>query len=343
MSKAEKLTLFETRGSARECGEQYGREYRLLIEGFYTQELKILKLLRPNEKKYWATIKEFAPHSAAFISGMSERTSLSVYDLTLLALHEEATHADLDSSGHCSAIAVSGARTKNGGSLIAQNWDWQTNMFVWPSILRRKITGTLATLTYNYPGLPSCCGINEAGLALMWTGSGYYPSVRPAMGLPSYVLIDEILRKRSVKQALSFLKSVPQAGCFIFVIGDSSGCAVVVEGVNNRIEVVRADPLLYRANLYGCAPAIKWSKQHRRLNPRKVHSLKRLAKFRSLTRTLPLPISCSFLKSALSTPPILVDLRPAKITVDTLIADADRRTLHYRRAGGRAWHSLSVL
>lgn len=85
---------------------------------------------------------------------------------------------------HCTALAAAGTAT-HGTTIIAQNWDWAPQLYPWAGLLRLALRGSPRVVTYHYPGLWACAGINEHGLALMWTGGGYFPLVPPVVGLPT--------------------------------------------------------------------------------------------------------------------------------------------------------------
>jgi hypothetical protein len=98
----------------------------------------------------------------------------------------------------------------------------------------------------------------------MWTSGGYFPRINPVVGVPTYVLISEVMRRRSVAEALEFLQSVSNAGCFIFLLGDSSGATAVVEGAPRRQAVARSPEVMVRANHYLCPEIARCVRQPRR-------------------------------------------------------------------------------
>jgi hypothetical protein len=98
----------------------------------------------------------------------------------------------------------------------------------------------------NPPG--PLAGVNDRGLALAWTGGGYFPLVPPAAGVPTYVLIAEVLRLSTVEEALAYLGGAQRAGSFLFFLGDAAGARAVVDAVPGRLAVDRSGPALCRAN-----------------------------------------------------------------------------------------------
>jgi hypothetical protein len=207
-------------------------------------------------RKCWDHVVREAPHSARFMRGMAKGANLSIEHITLLTLHEEIVHTP-----HCTAFAATGEATRAGKTLVAMNWDWSPHLYPWPGLVRLDVRGAPRTLNYHYPGLWASAGINEHGVALMWTGAGYMPIVRPVVGVPTYVLIAEILRRKNTRSCIDYLRCIKQAGSFIFFIGDAQGDIAVIEAVPGRLEVVRGGWTMSRANHYECGSLVRCSTQ----------------------------------------------------------------------------------
>ena len=190
--------------------------------------------------------------------GMAEGAGISLDHIVLTTLHEEIFVLDT----HCTAFAATDSATRSGNALVAMNWDWNTNLHRWPGLLRLDVQDWPRMLTYHYPGLWAGAGINEAGMAFMWTGAGFFPRRKElAEGVPTYVLINEILRRSTVGETLEFLDSVPFAGAFIFFLGDADGRTALVEGLPDHMTVVEDQDTVTRANHYECPPARSASRQ----------------------------------------------------------------------------------
>ena len=192
-------------------------------------------------------------------------------------------------------------------------------------------------LSYHYPGLYNCAGINSEGLAFMWTGSGYYPMTKPVSGLPTYTIIAEIFKKKSVKKALNYLKGIKNAGAFIFFIQDSSGAEAVIEAVPGKIWISQ-EKTLARANHYESKECINWSKQKL---PKKPESTQRRRERIEILKKQSL--SFKHIKSIFKDAPDLFCDLPDRLTIDSLIADTKKLKLYYSRGGQYSsgkWHSL---
>jgi isopenicillin-N N-acyltransferase-like protein len=258
----DRLELTELAGSALACGTAYGQAFETRMLGFCRQEVTPTKQRLQYAKRCWRHVERMAPTSATFMRGMARGSRLSLEHVTLLSLHDEIHHQP-----HCTAFAAGGGATRGGKTIVGQNWDWATNLYPWAGLLRLDVQGELKQVTYHYPGLWSSAGVNEAGLSLMWTGGGYFPKVAPVVGMPTYVLIAEILRRRTVDEALDYLRQVKHAGSFIFFLGDASGATTVVEAVPDRLVAESGQVPMCRANHYesadilACAAQVKPSRR----------------------------------------------------------------------------------
>lgn len=252
----DRLQLTEIKGSPEACGEAYGEAFAPLIMGFCKLGLDPNARRLAYARKCWPYVEQSAPVSAEFMRGMARGSGLPLELITLTTLHEEIVHQP-----HCTALVVTGSATRDGKSIAGQNWDWAPHLYPWPGLLRMRMSGSPRLVTYHYPGLWACAGINEAGLSLVWTGGGYIPKVSPVIGLPTYVLIAEILRLRSVDEALSWLAGVKHAGSFIFFLADATGATAVVEAVPRRVQVDQSGDAMSRANHYLCPDVVHCARQ----------------------------------------------------------------------------------
>ena len=270
------LPLIEFQGTAAECGAAYGAKLTDRILGFAKAELNPTKARLTYAEKCWKHVVRSAPHATDFLEGMSVGSGIPRNILTLVTLHEEIVHQP-----HCTAFAVTGTATRDGNTIIGQNWDWSPALYPWPGLLRLMRDDAPRTVTYHYPGLWACAGVNETGLGLVWTGGGYFPKVEPVVGVPTYVLIDEILLQPNVGAALDWLAGVKHAGCFIFFLGDATGATAIVEAVPGRTKIVRNADSLSRANHYLCKDIAKCGSQ-KRPNKKKTSTLQRADRMNEL-------------------------------------------------------------
>jgi isopenicillin-N N-acyltransferase-like protein len=348
MSK-DRLTMTEIRGTPRACGRAYGEAFETPILGFCKMELQPDARKIRYAKKCWPHVLKHAPASAEMIRGIAEGARLSLDHAILLTLHEEIFHAP-----HCTAFIATGDATREGKTIVAQNWDWNPQLYPWAGLLRLRTKGAPRAALYHYPGLWACAGVNDRGLSLMWTGGGYLPKVAPIVGVPTYVLIAEIMRRATVEEAVAYLTALPIAGCFLFFLGDASGAAAVVEGAAGKMSVDRSGSLMVRANHYACREIVACSRQHKNLKTKNATTAYRSSRMDKLTsnhrgRITP-KVARAILTDRGGSWPWLHQFPRADqadlggITVDSLFAVCEERVLWTCR-GGRIpgpWQSLSA-
>jgi hypothetical protein len=243
------------KGTMRQGGQAYGEEFAEGMLGFL-QTLGPDKARLAYAARCWRHIEEDAPLSAEFMQGMAEGSHLPLDHVTLLTLHEEIGHM-----AHCTAFVASGAATRGGQTINGQNWDFPPGCYPWVSLLRLQLAGTPRTITYQFPGLWACAGINEAGLSLMWTSTGITPLVTAEVGVPTYVLVAEVLRRETVAEAIAYLECVKLAGAFDFLLGDASGAIAVIETLPGYVWVDRSGDAMCRANHYAGSEAARLAQQ----------------------------------------------------------------------------------
>ena len=342
MAAAHRLTLHNFQGTTLQCGAAYGRTFAADIMGFARQEVAPSKERLAYARRCWKRVEQTAPHSARFMRGIARGAQLPIEHVTLLTQHEEIVHQP-----HCTAFAVTHGP-------IGMNWDWDSNLFPWASLLRLDVTGSPRMATYAFPGLWAGAGINEHGMSLVWTGSGYSPRIEPVNGIPTYVIIYELLRCRTVRSA----HTIRHAGSFIFFLADAAGETAVVEGMPGLLSVDRSDPTLGRANHYENRDIVRRSKQRPHTNPQTDSTCGRAQRTHELLHhhrgRITLPVAKSILTDRTGDGPWIHQFPHGRwfnalgdLTLDSLIAVPATRTLHTARGGKTPaaptqWQRVSV-
>lgn len=272
-------TITSLSGTPRACGRAYGHQQAEAIEAFLHMEVAPSPQRRRYAARCWDLVQRWDRPVAEFTRGMAAGAGIDVSDATLLLAHEEIVHIK-----HCTGIGATRAGTRDGNAIIGQTWDWATHLYPWSGLTRLAMDDAPRALLYSFPGLWASAGINEHGLSLVWTGSAYSPIVRPAVGIPTYALIAAILARRTCREALDLLKRTANAGAFIFFLADATGEVVVVEGLPRRIEVIRCEDVISRANHYETARMVRLSRQDFSVGPRHFNSPDRGARMAALAR-----------------------------------------------------------
>jgi isopenicillin-N N-acyltransferase like protein len=233
-------------GSPRERGRQYGRQFKDAIRAFLEQEIYGAFAKNPPRRedllRYAALcmkpIARQAPIVMEELQGMAESTGLTLEEQVAVTCHEEFWHRGvLPAADHCTAIACGPPDTSDGGTYVGQNWDWMTRLYGLSRVLLWKRPEGPSVISYAYPGLWIAAGMNSAGIALCWTSTPGEGIPGPRVGLPSYVLIAEMLYQDTLDAAVEAARRSGHAGWFTFVLADGQGRLANVEGSPREMAV----------------------------------------------------------------------------------------------------------
>ncbi len=327
--------------SGNRCAKDYGEEFKYEIRGFHNKEFEHSPLKPSYVQRCAEHMKAHTPLAYAWCKDMALGADISLEQATRFFLHEEEVHAKWKQEGHCTAMMSVGSSSQKGESLSGENWDWQNSYYQLPSVIKVRHAVGPATLTYNYPGLPFCCGVNEAALSLVWTGTGYAPVIKSRIGVPTYAFPSEVLRMTSVHQAEELFDDSSNAGCFVFMIADTKGDCAIIEGIPGHIEISRGDSLYHRSNLF-------MSERIKRISHQKVSKdddavLREIAmgKYAEGSRGY---ITEGTTKSILRKSPVFQQDDMDTMTIDSIVVNAHQRTLHIARGGNisNPWKTYSL-
>lgn len=197
--------------------------------------------------------------------------------------------------------------------------------------------------TYHLPGLPIGNAMNSKGVAVAWTGAGYFPLVKPKPGVPTYLLLIELMLKSSVNDCLRYLSNCRIAGASILGLVDSGGNSALVEALPGRHIVDQSHDLIFRANHYVCQESIRRAKQD---DWSRTHSGLRMCSFeKAKTTFLPKSSHChaKHIRELLTSEGVMVDLGMKAMTHDSFVFEPMKGTVWWRSGGwdqGQRWKKI---
>lgn len=246
-AKPHTLTVID--GKPRERGRLYGRTFKDSIQAFLDREIyqAFNKPFKPDDMLRYAggcanEVRAYSPVIHDELEGMAEGSGIRLEELVLITLHEEFWHKGvLPKVEHCTAVAVGPPDTRDGNTYVAQTWDWMQSVFGLSSMLLWKRPEGPSLLAYAFPGLWCGAGLNSAGIALTWTSAGSVKGAKkiagPRVGIPSYILLTQLLYQESLEAAVEEAKRAKQAGWFTFVLADGKGQLANIEGSPEELAV----------------------------------------------------------------------------------------------------------
>lgn len=221
MSKTD-YELLEISGQPRERGIIYGKtkkkEIIHLVDYLYSQLNSQKEDVLNHIQKYIPFIDSYSPEIAEEMKGIAGGSGKLYEEIVMIAMHEE--HSALKNHG-CTTFAVTPNMTSNGNSYIGQTWDIGCELCknAGAILLNVKRENGPDFLSYAYAGMLAGAGINEKGISLVWNS---LPRLQIKPGVPTYVIIEEVLRQETIGGALAAVCRAERAGCFNFVIADES-------------------------------------------------------------------------------------------------------------------------
>jgi isopenicillin-N N-acyltransferase-like protein len=171
--------------------------------------------------------KVFAPDLVEEIQGIAKGADLAFDDIFLLNARSEILFNPQVLAQECTTIAALPEVTKNGDTLLAQNWDWYKEVINCQVILKiGPREGKPALVTFTEAGQLAKIGMNDAGIGLVVNN---LTSDQPREGVPWIFLTRRVLESSSLAQALGYVLNASRAHSINFLIGYAAGEAVSLE------------------------------------------------------------------------------------------------------------------
>ncbi|UCE80620.1 MAG: hypothetical protein JSV94_05555 [Methanobacteriota archaeon] len=220
------LFTMELNGEPYDRGYKYGESCKNLIarmieEQFFQEfsgKLTRDQLVR-HARKYEPFIQDYSPEIADELKGMAEGSGQSYDEIVMVNALEERKAFERP---HCTAFAATGNATVDGETYEGQSWDgiegeWWDGELSLLFKVRRKNGPDL--LNYTNPGILVCAGLNSNGIGINWNT---VPQKEPTVGVPTYIIVAEILRQKTLGDALDAVTRADRAGYFNFIITDDT-------------------------------------------------------------------------------------------------------------------------
>jgi hypothetical protein len=227
--------------TAREQGRSLGAAAKDKIHELYDLKVRQYEdagaLARWDEIVAGATslMERFTPHTLEELLGQAEGAEMDAHALLRLATEYEISmelRGDV-SGGKCTGLLAHRLVHRPGVQVIGQNND--ENPAVWAEgkldiiVEHRSPAGTgrsneggpLDCVLYTHPGIPAYMGLNSKGLSVTWFYIDDSASERATTtGLPTCVLLRELLTFPSALAAATWLRSVPRAVPNAYMLAD---------------------------------------------------------------------------------------------------------------------------
>ena len=248
------IKVFELSGGAHDIGFQQGEKFKDDVEKIVNQFFQIYdgfglskeQVLR-RAMRYVPFIEDYSPEIAEEMKGIAEGSDKDLAEIAMIVAYYEIYDRIAFSSG-CTSIGVSPQETKDGVAYVAQNWDDDVNWY-WggkmPRLLKKRRKTGPEVLAYVYPGMPASAGLNSSGIGLCWNTCH---CERSKVGVPTYVILTEILHQERIGDALGAIIRAERAESFNFMMGDKNGEVYNVEASPDFYDAQYVERFMGHAN-----------------------------------------------------------------------------------------------
>lgn len=243
----------EVSGTAFQCGLQHGENLRDDIQHLVNYTLSLIDEGSRQSKlrhahKHLPFVEEYSPEVIAEMQGIAEGSGRSIDEILLISLHEELSGFSSSSPHSCTTFSATGRATRQCISYLCQTWDISPDLCsnARPHLMQAQREDAPNSLAFIYPGMIAGAGINSAGIAISWNS---VPRLKIQPGVPTYVIIAEILRQRTIGKALAAIFRAKPAGCFNFMLVDETEI-YSIEATPDHIGILYSSRTLGHANHY---------------------------------------------------------------------------------------------
>ena len=247
--------LIEVSGSARERGQQHGREAKARIARSIATYARLFAYCGIDWRGaqrlgagYRDVIAGLDPALLAEIEGIASGSGRNVDEILALNARTEILppsypgepHPDqlriaaanvksgVPDWGECTAVAVKPGESTTGTTLLAQNWDWLGAQRAALVLLRVRGAAGVACLTLTEAGMLAKIGLNSRGFGvclniLRSSDDGSHT------GVPVHVLLRALLDRDSVADAVAFASRLTFGASSNVLCADASGDTAALE------------------------------------------------------------------------------------------------------------------
>lgn len=271
-------------GSPREMGAAQGAALaqRIRASRAMLAELEAFRLLQPRWLPYGVFLRsaerraraalekpigEDAPHAAERLAGLADASGARLDTLYLLnglesfmcslsgcTTNRQRTEAAASAASACSAVAVRGKRSRDGGPIIARNFDYLP--LVQPFYAMRECRPAEGWRSIEFTAAPLCGtvdGINERGLSITYNYA-YAMDHGPPTATISMAISEALAQCGTVDEAVRFITGRRRSGAGLLMLADAEGDMAAVELSSAHGDVRRAgggEDVLFHTNSYG--------------------------------------------------------------------------------------------
>jgi isopenicillin-N N-acyltransferase-like protein len=231
--------VYEIEGSAYDCGRSHGeqaadrvaRTLEIYLPAFASQARLALDQVRERAREYAAAISNVDADIMHEIEGIAAGARQKVEDIVAVNCRTEILYGNLagtQPATECTTIVALPEATRDGGILIAKNWDWRNACVDAVVVLKIRQTSKPALTLIVEAGMVGRDAFNEDGIVVC--GNLLVSTEdQGQIGVPIPILRRRIAQSRHYYEAIDLLMRSPRGASGNYLIAHRDGVAIDFE------------------------------------------------------------------------------------------------------------------
>jgi isopenicillin-N N-acyltransferase like protein len=228
------LPFVVVEGTPAECGAAYGAQATDMIASnvatylarFANQAGLSAQRVAEAGAEYRERTVRLHPRVAAMLDGVAEGAGVAVEHIYALNARTELLYGS--AMCECTSIGVLDTFTRNGHTLLAQNWDWHPAQRPYTLLLATRDERGSCVVSLAEAGMLAKTGVNDAGLGVC-VNMLTCDRDGTAGGVPYHVLLRAVMESRTLVGAIETACLSPRSASINLLIGQAFGDGVAGE------------------------------------------------------------------------------------------------------------------
>jgi len=250
------LHVFEVCGDSRQRGFEHGRAMRGPIEravafyrAFFERTVGLdAAAVRARAAAFIEPTHRLSPLIVDEYEGIADGSGQTLEDIVALSARYEITYEAV-ALGECSNVFVGPKRSRHGGVLIGQNWDWRPEVMDFRAVVVARCDDVPDHIVVTECGQPGKYGLNNSGIGLVAAGLCGEGTVGSGDNL-CVAIARHVLAQVNFAEAQSTLKRSAPRATVNFLLADAGGNATDMEMASRgtRAASLAADDVYWHTN-----------------------------------------------------------------------------------------------
>jgi len=248
----QQLPVISVQGKPFDRGQQHGsqarEQIRKNIDTYFDLWQQMWGTNRPEVlqqcKGFITAIGEYDADILEKLEGIAKGADLSLEEVIALNTRYELSHIQSPTSqtdsGGCTSMAALPQVTRDGHTILGQNWDYKAMFYATDIILEVKQETSPNLITHTEAGTIAHDGMNSAGVGVCFNAlSSNLHSLEP--GTPFLVMLRGVLNANSFDQALAAVLDTRATVAGNILIAHRDGEAIDLEAIPDDVACLYPD------------------------------------------------------------------------------------------------------